>query len=183
MRMWKSKPGMRSLFSAREGTAAVEFAMVLPLLLVLLFAGIEIGRLLTDFHAVSKSVRDATRYLTRVGMTCPGAAASTGPLANYIDNAGDATIANNLAMTGTVDTPTMPADYLLSYWKNTATVSSTVTCILNGGQYQGVYVAKPLIPQITMTATVPFAFLWGTLFMDAANINMTLSHTEVHVGA
>ncbi len=182
MRMGKSKPGMKSLFSAREGTAAVEFAMVLPLLLVLLFAGIEIGRLLTDFHAVSKSVRDATRYLTRVGMTCPGAAASTGPLANYIDNAGDATIARNLAMTGTVDTPTVTADYLLSYWTNTTTVSTAVTCILNGGQYQGVYVGKALIPQITMTATVPFAFLWGTMFMNDATINMTLSHTEVHVG-
>ncbi len=182
MRMGKSKPGMKSLFSACEGTAAVEFAMVLPLLLVLLFAGIEIGRLLTDFHAVSKSVRDATRYLTRVGMTCPGAAASTGPLANYIDNAGDATIARNLAMTGTVDTPTVTADYLLSYWTNTTTVSTAVTCILNGGQYQGVYVGQALIPQITMTATVPFAFLWGKLFMYDASIIMTLCHTEVHVG-
>lgn len=182
MRMWKSTPAMKSLFSAREGTAAVEFAMCLPLLLILLFAGIEIGRLLTDYHAVSKSVRDATRYLTRVGVTCPGTAASTGPLANYIDTAGDATISRNLAMTGTVDTPTVAADYLLSYWTNTATVSSTVTCILNGGQYQGVYAGQALIPQITMTATVPFAFLWGTLFMDDANINMTLSHTEVHVG-
>ena len=182
MRMQISNPGMKSLFSAREGTAAVEFAMVLPLLLILLFAGMEIGRLLTDFHAVSKSVRDATRYLTRVGLTCPGAAASTGPLANYIDNAGDATIARNLAMSGTVDTPTVTADYLLSYWTNTTTVSTAVTCILNGGQYQGVYVGQALIPQITMTATVPFAFLWGTLFMNDATINMTLSHIEVHVG-
>lgn len=166
----------------RKGTAAVEFALVLPLLLLLLFGGIEAGRLLNDFHTVSKSVRDATRFLTRTGLTCPGTTPSSGPLSTYIDDSADETTARNLAMTGTPNTPAAAGDYLLGYWTNPASVTITVNCIANGGNYSGVYQADPLIPQITLTATVPFDFLWGTLFSDVATINMTLSHTQVHIG-
>ena len=51
------------LWRARGGIAAVEFAIILPLLVLLLFGTIEIGRILFDYQAASKSVRDATRYL------------------------------------------------------------------------------------------------------------------------
>ena len=62
---------------AHGGIAAVEFAIVLPLLVLMLFGTIEIGRILFDYQAASKSVRDATRYLTRIdagllGLACPG---------------------------------------------------------------------------------------------------------------
>lgn len=165
-----------------NGTAAVEFAMMLPLLLMLLFLGIETGRLLTDFHAVSKSVRDATRYLTRVGLTCPGGVPSTGPLSSYINNAADETTARNLAMTGSVTTPSVSSDYLLPYWTSAAALSMTVTCVSNGGVYQGIYAARPMIPRITVNANVPFTFMWGTAFSSVASLTMDIRHIELHVG-
>ncbi len=60
----------KRFFGDSRGIAAVEFAIVLPFLMLMLFGMIEIGRALFHYHAVTKSVRDATRYLTRVGMTC-----------------------------------------------------------------------------------------------------------------
>jgi Flp pilus assembly protein TadG len=174
---------VKGLAWSRNGTAAVEFAMVLPLVLMLLFAGIEIGRLLTDFHAVNKSVRDAARYLARVELNCPGVAPSSGPLASYIANGADETIARNLAMTGAADNPAASTDYLLRYWTDTSTVSTTVNCIANTGQYEGVFLDMPLVPQITMTAAVPFNFMWGDLFIGMSSITMTVKHTETSFGS
>lgn len=166
---------------ARSGTAAVEFAIILPLLLVSLFGMTDIGRVLVDFHAASKSVRDATRYLSRVGLTCT-AGTSSGPLANYIDSAADETAAINLAMTGSIDSPTATSDYLLGYWTTTSTIATTVNCVVNGSQYAGVYAGDPTVPVITMIANIPFNFLWGSMFVGSAGVTLTIRHSEVHVG-
>ena len=97
----------------------------MPVMLLLLFGGIEVGRMLIDYHAVTKSVRDATRFLTRVGLTCPGTTPVSGPISNYIDAASNETIARNLAISGSVVTPAVPSDYLLKYWTNANVISIT----------------------------------------------------------
>lgn len=172
----------RVFYRSDDGVAAVEFAFSLPFLLLLLFMGIEMGRLLTDFHTVSKSVRDATRYLSRVALTCPGGVPSSGPLSAYIDNVADEVMARNLAMTGSVDTPSVAVDYLLPYWTVPTTLSMTVTCIGNGGAFQGVYLDRPVIPRISVTANVPFAFMWGTTFSSVESLTMRIRHNELHIG-
>jgi hypothetical protein len=48
----------------QDGAALVEFALVLPLLLVLTFVTTEIGRALYQYNTLAKSVRDAARYLS-----------------------------------------------------------------------------------------------------------------------
>ncbi len=48
----------------QKGLAAIEFTMVLPFLLVLIFACAEFGRLMFQYNALNKTVRDASRYLT-----------------------------------------------------------------------------------------------------------------------
>jgi Flp pilus assembly protein TadG len=171
-----------SIAHKQDGAAAVEFAMILPVLIVMLFGVIEIGRLLNDFHVVSKSVRDATRYLTRVPMDCPSGGPSSGPLSSYLVNSGDETIARNLALTGSPAAPTVPGDYLLRYWTDVTTISVTVNCVANGGQFESVYAGVTNIPRITMTATVPFTFLWGALVLDSSTITMSIAHNEVNVG-
>jgi hypothetical protein len=182
MRQLFSKFHIQNFLRRRDGTAAVEFAIVMPVMLLLLFGGSEIGRLLIDYHAITKSVRDATRFLTRVGLTCPGAVPVSGPISNYIDSASNETIARNLAISGSVDNPTGPSDYLLKYWTNANAISITVNCIANAGQYSGVYISKPLIPQITMSANVPFALLTGAAFLNISSLTMSVQHTQVHVG-
>ncbi len=154
--------------------------MCLPILMVLLFFGIETGRLLVEFQAVSKSLRDSTRYLSQVGITCPGAAASNGPLSTYIDNAADETTARNLALTGTPDTP-VPGNLLLPYWTGAGNLTMTVNCVQNA-TYQGIYEGAALIPQLTVAAAVPFTFIWGTAFAATAGLVINISHSEVHIG-
>ncbi len=169
----------RKLRDDRRGIAAVEFAIVLPFLMIMLFGIIEIGRALQHYHAVTKSVRDATRYLTRVDMTCAGA--GTGPLANYLGDPSDEAAAKNLALFGsTVLTPS--SVYNLTHWTDPTTISGTVNCVNNGNQFAGVYNGVANIPVITLTANVPFAFIWGSVFLNTNSITFSISHSEVHVG-
>lgn len=48
---------------SQRGVAIIEFALVLPLLLILTFITAEFGRAMYQYNALTKSVRDATRYL------------------------------------------------------------------------------------------------------------------------
>src|SRR5437870_4359090 len=48
----------------QRGTAIVEFALVLPLLLLLTMITTEFGRAIYQYNTIVKSLRDATRYLS-----------------------------------------------------------------------------------------------------------------------
>jgi hypothetical protein len=48
----------------QKGVAAVELALVLPLLLIITFITTEFGRALYQYNIISKSVRNAVRYLS-----------------------------------------------------------------------------------------------------------------------
>jgi Flp pilus assembly protein TadG len=48
----------------QNGVALVEFALVLPLLLLLSFIVTEYSRALYQYNTIAKSVRDAARYLS-----------------------------------------------------------------------------------------------------------------------
>lgn len=48
----------------QNGVAMVEFALVLPLLLILSFTVTEYGRALYQYDTLAKSVRNASRYLS-----------------------------------------------------------------------------------------------------------------------
>lgn len=46
----------------QRGTAMVEFAIALPVLLFMLFATAEFGRMISDYNTLTKSVQDGARY-------------------------------------------------------------------------------------------------------------------------
>jgi Flp pilus assembly protein TadG len=48
----------------QRGTAIVEFALVLPLLLLLTMITTEFGRAIYQYNTIVKSLRDASRYLS-----------------------------------------------------------------------------------------------------------------------
>lgn len=56
------KPGKQ------RGVAAVEFALVLPILLIAVFGITELGRALYQYNALVKATRDAVRYLAQQDM-------------------------------------------------------------------------------------------------------------------
>lgn len=53
-----------SRLSNRRGVALIEFALILPLLLILTFITTEFGRALYQYNTLTKAVRDASRYLS-----------------------------------------------------------------------------------------------------------------------
>jgi Flp pilus assembly protein TadG len=58
------KPSLQFGRAGRQrGIAAVEFAIALPVLLILLIATAELGRMLSQYDTLNKSVRDGARYL------------------------------------------------------------------------------------------------------------------------
>jgi Flp pilus assembly protein TadG len=87
----------------QRGIAAVEFAICLPLLLFLLLVTADLGRLLSQYDTLTKSTRDAARYIA-----AKAAAGSQGVL---LINAGDVLAAENLAVYGNINgtgTPLLP---------------------------------------------------------------------------
>lgn len=55
-----------SLPSSQRGAAAIEFAFILPLLLLIFTGTIEFGRAMWHYDALAKAARDAARYLSTV---------------------------------------------------------------------------------------------------------------------
>lgn len=48
----------------QQGVAAVEFGLLLPILVILAFGMSEYGRAMYEYNAIAKSTRDASRYLS-----------------------------------------------------------------------------------------------------------------------
>lgn len=65
MKHTRATYGIWGYLKDTKGSAAAEFAMILPLLIIFLAAVMDFGRLMMDYHAASKSIRDASRYLSR----------------------------------------------------------------------------------------------------------------------
>ena len=173
--------GFHSRFlRGKRGSAGVEFALLLPLLMILLFGGIEIGRVLHDYHVVNEAVRDAARYLSRVPATCPSAAGGALQDGPVYTAAKHEERAKALAMTGTVD-PMAPN--LLGYWTDASTVTVSVHCIDNSaGVFSKLKAWNDFIPHITLEANVPFTFMFADLISPNATITIKLSHNVVSVG-
>lgn len=64
-----------SLFSDRRGVTAVEFSLILPALLLLLFGIVEFGRLLWTQSALHFAVEEAARCATVDAANCGSASA------------------------------------------------------------------------------------------------------------
>lgn len=59
--------------SSQRGAAAVEMALLLPLLLFLIFGGLEAGHFIWTQHKLTEAVRNGARYTSRLDVTdvCP----------------------------------------------------------------------------------------------------------------
>ncbi len=98
--MMQLKPIKLCKHKWQAGLAAIEFALILPTLLVLGFGVFDFGRVLFQYDTLTKSTRDATRYLAAI--VRPPAAAYAAD-ANYT-TADDSAVnkAKNLALCGTI---------------------------------------------------------------------------------
>ena len=119
----------RRLGRDEGGAAAVEMALVTPLLLILMVGGLEIGNYFMDEHRLVKAVRDGARFAARKDFTYFATCNATpgGTVATDTQN-----LVRTSLLTGGTDQ--------LARW-STATFSVTTTGSTGSGSvtYEGLY--------------------------------------------
>lgn len=150
---------------SRKGAALVEFALLGPVLIILMCGLAEFSNAMRQYHIMEKSVRDAARYLTRVPMT------------GCTINAAAITAAQNLALTGRTASG---GTYVLPAWTDPTTVTVTVAdCVSNTTQ---AYRGHDQMPVIEVTAGAPYEDLGllGVLGFD--EIQLEVRHQQLWIG-
>jgi TadE-like protein len=136
----------------QAGSTAVEFALVLPVAIILLFGLFEFGRAFYTYTVASSSVRDAARFAARLPANCTS-----------LTTGGDELRVQKLARTGQVD----GTAGLVAGWTNDSSVVVTVSCVANplsagSRPYMGRYEDLANVPVVQVRATVPFSPLGGS---------------------
>jgi len=146
-----------SLADNISGSAAVEMALVTPLLLTLMFGSFELGNYFLDEHVVTKAVRDGARYAARLPATeyYSGNSCSAGPYTGTKLSA-----IQNVTRTGRSDNTGTPR---LITWTSPTTISVSVAC-KPVATYPGIYTTLPGdVPVVTVVATVPYNTVFSRL--------------------
>lgn len=163
----------RRAFDCRRGSAAVEMALVTPMLLALVFGAADLGNYFLSEHAVLNGVRDGARYASRRYATnCVAVTNDTGTIA---------TAAKYLVRTNTIDGT---GSVRLNGWTDNATVTVSVTCNTNSTYRGGIYTSSTNgVPVVTVTATVAYPSLFKAFGLTTTTINLNATAQAAVVGA
>lgn len=155
---------LRLLRSDRKGSAAVEMALVMPLLLALMFGSAEIGNYFMNEHSLIKAVRDGARFAARRPFSGPN---NDYPTCTTVTNAlRDDT--RNVVMNGYLSTAGIVMPNISA---GNITVSTTCTANAGGQPMQGIYNNRGTVcggapatgcaQVVTVSATVPYRSILG----------------------
>lgn len=148
------------LIRDQRGVTAVEFAFLLPVMLLMIVGITEVGRALYQANSVEKSLRMGAVFAAR----------STIPL-----TAADKTTVENLVKTGTADGS---GDVLVDGWgKAGASLNIDDSLTYNVGP--GVD-----IPVVRLTATVPFSTMLPGIdsILGIGSYKIRKSHEQAYLG-
>jgi len=149
---------VRSLMRCKSGAAAVEMALVTPLLIIIMFGIFEAGNFFWNQHVVSKAVRDGARFAGRRPLTdYAGCTPSTGVVNDT----------RNVTRTGLISGGTPR----IANWTDATSVSVTGSC--SAGTTTGIYRNNPAgAPIVRVTATVTYNSLFGALGFAADDLTL-----------
>jgi Flp pilus assembly protein TadG len=136
-----------SLFRNRSGAAAVEMALVTPLLLLILCGSVELGNYFLDEHALRKAVRDGARYAARQDFADYACSSST---INSTVVTNTQTLVQKIMLSNGTDR--------LANWSGATFVMSMRCSTTAGGQnMQGIYNNSATgAPVVVVSATLPY---------------------------
>lgn len=151
-------PSLNDLRRADGGNSVLEFAFLLPVLLLLLVGTTEIGRAYYQAAAVEKGLRSAALFAARSPM----------PLAPETQ-----AMVENLARTGTLDGS---GPLLVAGWASPAARLTVTTRTFSA--------AGVTTPVIDIDAEVPFSPMMPGLygFMDMGNHTIRMNHEQAYLG-
>ena len=167
---------MRHLLRDTSGAAAVEMAMVVPLLLLLMFGSLEMGNFIYSQHRLTESVRDGARFAARQDLT-------KYPCAGSID----ATVAARTQQVVRTGVPSGGADLLPRWGEAGAGVAVSYSCVTatsDGTTLDGIYRSNPGgAPVVNISARVPYGSLvGGILGMNFYTLWLNADHQAAVVG-
>jgi Flp pilus assembly protein TadG len=171
----------------RSANAAVEMALVLPFLLVLMFGSIDLGNFFLSEHALDKAVRDAARYAARLPVI------NTDGTTNYDCSSNPGTVATaaqtNIQQVARFGDPTGTGTARLPAWTSNAMATVTLSCdssstdtFVNSGVYAG-FPNSGAVPVVTVSATVPYNTLFGLAGLATATLNLNAQSQAAVIGA
>lgn len=162
-----------------SAAAAVEFAIVLPLLLVLFAGFVEFGDMLLQQIYLEKAARDAGRYLSQWSgdptcTTSTGCAGSPGTICSSGNPSTVATAATNLVLYNSLCSATTPlianltaSDVVIT--EPTSSIAATV----------GKASENCTLPLYNVAITLPYNDPVGLLgFLNISSVTLTATHTE-----
>jgi Flp pilus assembly protein TadG len=162
----------RNLLADRKGSAAVEMALSLPILLVLAFGSLEVGNYFLSEHVVDKAVRDASRYAARLAVT-------NYPSCTSVNSTAEQQI-KNVARTGD---PAGTNPRLWGWADGNTTVSVSCDNVSSYGT-GGIYTDFPNgAPVVTVTATVPYTTFFGSMGLGAPTFSLYAQNQAAVIGA
>lgn len=159
----------RALLSSDRGSASVEFALVLPMLVVLMFGGFEAGYFIWMQHKLTEAVRDGARFASRMQISdfCDGTTLKSD--ANYTDKIGQIKL---LTRTGQLASTTAGAK--VPGWTD-AQVTVTVTCggFVGTGIYTDLGNAGPIVAVSAANVAYPSLFHGLGVLTSSIKLNAT----------
>lgn len=162
-----------ALISDRAGAAAVEMALIAPLMLILMFGSLEIGNYFWNEHTLVKSVRDGARFAARQSF------------ANYTACSGDPggtvvadtknVVMNGYLTGGSLLTPNIESDDI--------DVETGCATTAAGQTMSGIYKGRTAGAQIvTVTASVSYRSILGSLGFSGIGYSLNASSQAAVTG-
>ena len=144
---------------AEDGVALVEFALVLPMMMLIFAVIIEGSRMMLSYESAINGVRDATRYLAR---TAPRNVCTSGASV-----AGYSTYLQTLVRQGVTGNSVFPSNVTIG------AVTPSYRCV--AGTYRGGAVP---VAQVTAVITVTFPFSGIFTLVGGALPTLTTTVTD-----
>jgi Flp pilus assembly protein TadG len=171
------------LRSQNGGAAAVEMALVAPLLLIIMFGSVELGNYFMNEHSLVKAVRDGARFAARQSFT--NYTACSGSPGGSVETDTQNVVMYGLRTGTTVVTPNISA----------ADITLDVSCAdsVDGQDMLGIYrsrfggtcngsTADGCAQVITVSATVPYRSILGSFGFSGFGLNLNASSRAVVTG-
>jgi len=145
----------QALLRSRNGSAAVEMALISPIFFALMFGAYDLGYYFMSEHLVVQAVRDGARY------------ASRRPFSDYTCSTASSDVTTKTQTLVRTGSPTGTTGRLHG-WTDNSTVTITVACDTTGA-YQGIYTGVATgVPVITVSADVPYGSLFKSFGLGSS---------------